>query len=462
MSEEERLKELWKEERLFTGKNELEQIKDHKEKKQIIENLGRNIFVFVDKRDLARQFLRHQPLFYDKSKMWWIWDKEKYKWALVDETDVLNAVDYQSRTNTISSKDKGEIIEALKQEGRKYNPEPIKNTWVQFKDKIIDIETGETFTASPKYFITNPIPYALSEEDMQTPNMDRIFKEWVGKDYVSTLYEIISYCLLVDYPINRIFCFIGVGLNGKTKFLDLITKFVGVENCATTELDTLLLSRFEITRLHKKLVCQMGETNFNEMKKTSTLKKLSGGDLIGFEYKNKDLFHEKNYAKILISTNNLPTTDDKTIGFYRRWMIIDFPNTFDEKKDILNDIPDEEYNCLASKCVKILKNLLIKREFYNEGSIEERKDRFEAKSDFLQKFLDENIIEDLNSYVSKSDFYKKFVSWCKENRHRELAENTLGRKMKEKGISANRKYADWLYDGKGGQMNVWEGVKWKE
>jgi len=37
----------------------------------------------------------------------------------------------------------------------------------------------------------------------------------------------------------------------------------------------------------------MGETNFNEMSKTSIIKKLTGGDLIGFEYKNKNPFNEK-------------------------------------------------------------------------------------------------------------------------------------------------------------------------
>ena len=34
----------------------------------------------------------------------------------------------------------------------------------------------------------------------------------------------------------------------------------------------------------------MGETNFSEMNKTSILKKISGNDLIGFEYKNKKTF----------------------------------------------------------------------------------------------------------------------------------------------------------------------------
>jgi phage/plasmid-associated DNA primase len=102
-------------------------------------------------------------------------------------------------------------------------------------------------------------------------------------------------------------------MNGKSKFLELLRKFIGGENCCTTELDTLLVSRFEITRLHKKLVCMMGETNFNEMSKTSILKKLTGGDTVGFEYKNKNPFEDKNYAKILISTNNLPSTTENEI-----------------------------------------------------------------------------------------------------------------------------------------------------
>jgi len=89
-------------------------------------------------------------------------------------------------------------------------------------------------------------------------------------------------------------------------------------------------------------------------------------------------------------------------------------------------------------------------------------EKYESKSDFLQSFLEEYIEEDLENYISKADFYKKFVDWCIENRHRKLAENSLGRKMKDKGYEAGRKYAEWLYDGKGGQMQVWLGIKWKE
>lgn len=410
----------------------------------------------------AETFIRHNPMFYDKSGLWWKWNFDGYKYEVVDETDLLNSVMDEMEIDTVNSKARTEIINSLKQVGRRNIPKNIKSDWLQFKDVIFDICTGEKITATPEYFVTNPIPYKLHNNNLeQTPVMDRIFEEWVGTDFVKTLYEILAYCLLPAYPISRIFCFVGAGLNGKSKFLELLRKFVGDYNCCSTELDTLISSRFEITRLHKKLVCQMGETNFNEMDKTSMLKKLTGDDLIGFEYKNKNPFDEKNYAKILIATNNLPTTTDKTIGFYRRWMIIDFPNLFSEARNILLDIPEEEYESLALKCTIILHDLLQKRAFHKEGSIEERKERYEAKSDFLQKFLDEFTTVEINGHIGKTDFFKKFKDWCHENRHREMAENTLGKKMKEKGIETGKKYCDWLYDGRGGQMWIWEGLKWK-
>jgi P4 family phage/plasmid primase-like protien len=425
-------------------------------------NISRASQIFTPKGQ-ADKFTEIQPLFFDKHGLWWLWSPSLFKWEIVDEVDILNMIEEATGEDVISPKNRTIILNSLKQKGRKMIPTPIKPTWIQFKDTIMDIETGEKFKASPEYFATNPLPWNLNGDNLEaTPVMDRIFAEWVGEENVKQLYEILAYCMMPDYPINRLFCFIGAGMNGKSKFLELLRNFVGGENCCTTELDTLLTSRFEITRLHKKLVCMMGETNFNEMSKTSILKKLTGGDLIGFEYKNKNPFDEKNYAKIIIATNNLPTTTDKTIGFYRRWMIIDFPNQFSEAKDILSEIPEEEYGCLALKCSIILKELLQERKFHNEGSIEQRQERYESKSNFLEKFLKETTQEDPNGYITSADFFKRFSAWCKENRHREMSEVSVGASMRKVGIESEKRYFGWLFDGKGGQLRCWVGLKWIE
>jgi P4 family phage/plasmid primase-like protien len=420
-----------------------------------------NAWSIFSKKTQSKQLEKLQPYFFDRSGMFWLWDKPNYCWKLSNEVDILNMIEAATNEDIITSKNRAEIINSLKQQGRKNIPKEIEKTWIQFRDKIYDVKTGESFDASPEYFITNPIPFSVSG-DPRTPKLDEIFEQWVGKDYVETLYEIIAYCLLPSYPLHRLFCFIGSGMNGKSKFLGLLRNFLGDNNICSTELDTLIHSRFEITRLHKKLVCQMGETNFDELSKTSIIKKLTGQDTIGFEYKNKNPFEDLNYAKILIATNNLPVTTDKTLGFYRRWLIIDFPNKFSEKKDILNEIPMEEYNNLATKSIINLNKILDKREFHNEGNIEERMKKYEDHSDFLKTFLTNFVKEDFGGHITKADFKKKFDSWCKEMGHRYMADNTLGKKMKEREYEWSRKSFDWLFDGKGGQLPVWDNITWKE
>ena len=110
----------------------------------------------------------------------------------------------------------------------------------------------------------------------------------------------------------------------------------------------------------------------------------------------------------------------------------------------------------------IHKELLEKREFHNEGDIEMRKKRYEDRSDFLQTFINEFTEESFGSHIIKGDFKRKLDGWCKERGHRYMADNTLGKKMKEKEIETHRKSFEWLHDGKGGQLAVWDNIRWKE
>ena len=158
-----------------------------------LRKIEKTIAYFYGKKDLAIKLLQIQPLYYDEFKNWWIWDKDNLYWKITDDVNILNILGRVSNANTVNSKEKNEILEALRQRARIHKPESIKPTWIQFRDKIVDIQTGKRFDATSDYFVTNPISYNLHNGNFeQTPVMDRIFEEWVGKDYVKTLYEIIS------------------------------------------------------------------------------------------------------------------------------------------------------------------------------------------------------------------------------------------------------------------------------
>lgn len=389
---------------------------------------------YSDRLDMIEQFYERVPFCYDRAKMWWLWSSPRKCWELTDETDLLNSIDKALDTsdNTIKSDVKNEIIEAMKRVGRKHQPKPIKETWVQFNNSIIDVATGKIIEPTPEYFSVNPIPWDLGETE-ETPTIDKIFSQWVEPDRISTIYEVVAYCFLPDYPINRLFYLVGGGNNGKTCFNNLIIKLVGKENTASVDLDQLQTSRFESSKIYKKLVAFIGETNFSTIRKSDKLKKLCGKDLIDFEFKGKTGFSDYSYAKMIINTNALPQTNDRTGGFYRRWLRIKFPNEFTEKVDILATIPDQEYNNLAKKCVRILAQLLKAREFTNEGTIEDRAQAYEEVSNPIVKFIDLTYEKDIDGKVLFSEFRDTFLVWLKQNKLRVMSSRELSFTLAREG-----------------------------
>jgi len=417
---------------------------------------------FFDKINLAEQFIKILPMYYDESGLWWVWRENKLKWEMIDDVDVLNHLRFSSPVNIINAKERQETLIALRQVSRTQKPKKTKKTWVQFDKIIVDIATGDKFPAKSDYFITNPIPHKIGLST-DTPTLDKLFEEWVGKDYVETLYEIIAYCCLPDYPLERIFCLLGGGSNGKSCFLSLLGRFLGLNNICSTDLNLLMKSRFESGKLRDKLACLMGETDFKDIESTQLLKKLvSGKDTIGIEYKNKGFYNYINYAKLIVATNSLPQTSDKTVGFYRRWMIIDFPNQFPEEKDVLSGISDEELSNLSAKCIEILGRIITQRKFTNEGDYDERRLRYESKSNFLNEFLKNFTKESMESYITKSEFGRRFNEWCKSERHRELSDIVISKKMKKLNIEEGKPYMKWEQNGHmiRRQVRAWNGINW--
>ena len=203
----------------------------------------------ADYLELAKAFYETQPYFYDKSKLWWFWNKKEKRWEIYDETDILNSIDPEKKNmKTVRNKSRNEILESLKQIGRFRKPAEMKKTQIQFKNKVIDFISGEETQPTHEYFYCNPIPWEIADDDA-CPECDKIMIEWVGEEWKTTLYEIIGFCLISDYPIHRAIILYGRGRNGKGKFMELLTKLIGKDNTTSTDVQLLIESRFETAKL---------------------------------------------------------------------------------------------------------------------------------------------------------------------------------------------------------------------
>src|SRR5207302_7003645 len=99
----------------------------------------------------------------------------------------------------------------------------------------------------------------------------------------------------------------------------------------------------------------------NILKSAGTFKMLTGGDSIMAERKFGHPFLFKNYAKLMFSCNKVPEVQEDSDAFFRRWIIITFPNKFEganDDRDMLSKLTTpEELSGIFNWALKGLKRL---------------------------------------------------------------------------------------------------------
>jgi putative DNA primase/helicase len=246
--------------------------------------------------------------------------------------------------------------------------------------------------------------------------------------------EIIAYTICSDQFLQRLFAFCGAGMNGKGTFLKLLTKFIGTKNYCASDIKVLSNNNFESSALYKKLACIMGEVDASDLTNTNTIKKLSGEDDMRFEFKGKGSFTEESITTCLIATNSMPTTPDKSMGFYRRWLIIDFPHQFSVKRDLIGQIPDQEFENLGRCCLNLLKEMQETNQITNEGNLKQREERFEERSNPVMKFIETNCEEDFNGKTEFREFCNCFNNYLKSKHLRIQSPILIGKMLRTEGF----------------------------
>jgi hypothetical protein len=92
-------------------------------------------------------FHETQPFFYDKTNIFWMWNNQEYKYEMTDDIDLMNMIEQELQLNgqTVNGSLRSGYVESFKRVGRLHIPLDAPKTWIQFKNRIIDIKTNETF-----------------------------------------------------------------------------------------------------------------------------------------------------------------------------------------------------------------------------------------------------------------------------------------------------------------------------
>lgn len=417
----------------------------------------------------AEKLMERYKFFYDGNKTFWRYDDKEHLWKMDASIFIKSKLrkdlfghEQQKKSNA------DEVVDYIKgvcwDEG---NIKSLPLNLIPFKNIMYDLETEEFRDYVPEYFVTNKIPIEIDSKYTDYDMIDYFFEELVGKNNKKILYELFAYCLYRSYPYQKLFILYGGGLNGKSAFLTLLSKFLGDENIASVKPQALTNDKFSGAELFNKLANISPDVPYTELQDTSMLRELTGDDLLTCQQKYKNPFKFKNYSKIIFSANELPRIRDRTFAFNRRIYIILFDKII--KKPIPNIVSNiatpSQLSGLGWKLIKILKELHNNNfTFTNDPSPSEMGILYDELSNSLSKFIKELIIIDTGSSIPKWEFKDRFLGWLSERGLRLWSIGELNHNMRDK-FGEGRAKQD-IFNKITGQFETkyvhsWEGLAWK-
>ncbi len=280
------------------------------------------------------------------------------------------------------------------------------------------------------------------------PKTTKIFRDWVGEKW-KLLFEIIGYCLYPSYKFNKAVMVIGDGSNGKSTYLKLLRTILCNDNITSISLFDLVNNRFSQSDLFNKLANVCGDLSKFVLKETGYFKILTGEDLIKADRKFKTQIQFENYAKLIFSANELPIVFDQTKAFWRRWLVIDFQNKFEQNSRFFDENFDEiEISKIISLSLIAFRDVLKRNKFSFEETEADYKEKWLRSSNniyaFIQDSIKNNIIKrDVFSKELTSDVYQLYVKYCDENELTPALKNTFTKQMETFGFQkyqSNNKY----------------------
>lgn len=331
---------------------------------------------------------------------------------------------------------------------------------ILIKNGILDLRTKELKPFSKEYFFLNALPVKYDPET-DCPKIKKFLSEIVAPEDVPVLQEIAGYCLWRDYFIHKAVMLIGEGANGKSTFLELLRAMLGNHNVSTIPLQEFESNRFALASLYGKLANIYADLSDTALRKTGLFKMLTGGDTISAEFKFRDKFYFKNYAKLIFSCNKVPRTPDDTTAFFRRWIIVNFPNQFTDDnpktdKNLIQKLTTEkELSGFFNYALEGLQGLLENGKFSYSKSTEETREAYVRASDPVQAFIMDCLEYAANSFETKENVYKAFIEYCHRMKIPTVAKNVFGAKLPQ--YIPQVKSVQKRMDGK--KVRCWKGIK---
>lgn len=327
---------------------------------------------------------------------------------------------------------------------------------LNLRNGLYNILDGTFREHTPEYFSTVQLACSYNP-DAQCPKFEKYLSEVLQTDDIPLVQEMLGYLLVPVTKAQKSFIIVGAAGSGKTQLLNTINiLLLGKENVSNVEWQRLN-ERFKTAELYGKLANIFADLPSKSLEDNGVFKALVGEDCLTVERKNKDPFSFQPFSRLLFSCNNLPRNyGDKSEGFYRRLIIVRFPNAVPEsRKDTsLFTSFQAEVDGILSYALVGLKRLMASRYKFSESdNARNELAQYRMENNSVLSFINECCAIDAEGAVDKSELYNRYKEYCKAAGFSPFSTTNFNRDMETSFPSVQAK-ADKL-----GKRRIWAGVK---
>ena len=335
--------------------------------------------------------------------------------------------------NKFSSHNVKEILFALESKVYKEQVDSEPN-FINFKNGIYDWSKKEFCEHGKRNDLKfmNQIPVNFNK-NAEYPKIQKFLSEVVSEEDQKVLLQFLGYCLIPTTQYEKAMMLVGDGANGKSTLLKVIIALIGGENSSTLSLFDLS-HRFRLAEIVGKLVNIYPDLPNKKLMESSIFKALVAGDPITAERKYSKPFTFRSFAKLIFSTNKLPPTYDISPAFFRRWLIIEFPNAFYGKKrdtKLLSKLTtQEELEGLLQLAIKGLHTLNDTGDFHTSERMGKIISEYERVNNPVTAFIEEKCIIALGAEIKKVELYAAYQLFVFDEKLTALGRNEFAKELK--------------------------------
>lgn len=297
-----------------------------------------------------------------------------------------------------------------------------------------------------------------------TPDKDGACAEWLALlDWafngdtatIEHLQRVAGYMLTGDVSEEVLFCFFGIGRNGKTTIA--MTLFAMLGGYAGRARSTLLVDAQgekgsaspDVAALDGKRLVVVSETDDQCSLAEAQVKAITSNEPIPARRLHRDPYTFLPSHKTILMTNHRPFVKGTDDGIWRRLDIIGFNNQIAPAAQIANFRETRLRPELPAILAWAIRGCFMwqKDGLRPSPAVRRAADAYRAEMDFIAQWLAERVVADPQARTSRVAAYGDYEQWAKMERAPVLGSRRFGEELKARGYPTARTHGARVVDG---------------